>query len=108
MRIIRVGGVSQGKEAAMPAESPDSIDARAIAWHVRLRHGDDATWEGFAEWLAENPRHAAAYDLVEQADLALEPLLPHVVIHEAANDTGEQPSPARRRWRWGLAAGALA
>jgi transmembrane sensor len=93
----------------MPAESPDSIEARAIEWHIRLRDGDDAIWEGFAEWLAEDPRHAEAYDAIERADLALEPLLPHVVIHEAANDAGEPPPPpARRGWRWGLAGGALA
>jgi transmembrane sensor len=93
----------------MPAESPDSIEARAIEWHIRLRDGDDAIWEGFAEWLAEDPRHAAAYDAIEQADLAIEPLLPHVVIREVANDVEELPEPpARRGWRWGLAGGGLA
>ncbi|WP_168355759.1 FecR family protein [Sphingomonas gei] len=93
----------------MPSETPDSIEARAIEWHIRLRDGDDAIWEGFAEWLVEDPRHAAAYDSIEQTDLALEPLLPHVVIREAANDAEAQPEPpARRGWRWGLAGGALA
>jgi transmembrane sensor len=93
----------------MPAESPDSIETRAIEWHIRLRDGDDAIWEGFAEWLAEDPRHAAAYDVVEQADLALEPLLPQVTIRAAANDTEEQSTlPARSGWRWGLAGGGLA
>jgi transmembrane sensor len=93
----------------MPAESPDSIETRAIEWHIRLRDGDDAIWEGFAEWLAEDPRHATAYDAVEEADLALEPLLPHVIIHAAANDTGERPErPAGNGWRWGLAGGGLA
>lgn len=93
----------------MPAETPDSIDARAIEWHIRLRDGDDAIWEGFAEWLAEDPRHAAAYDAIEQADLALEPLLQHVVVREAANDAEEQPAaPVRRGWRWAVAGGAVA
>lgn len=93
----------------MPSETLDSIDARAVEWHIRLRDGDDATWEGFAEWLAEDPRHAAAYDAIEQADLAIEPLLPHVVILEAANDAEAPPvPPARRGWRWGLAGGGLA
>lgn len=93
----------------MPAESPDSIEARAIEWHIRLRDGDDAIWEGFAEWLAEDARHVAAYDAIEQADLAIEPLLPHVVIREVANDAEEQPDPpARRGWRWGVAGGGLA
>lgn len=94
----------------MPSESPDSIETRAIEWHIRLRDGDDAIWEGFAEWLAEDPRHAAAYDVIEQADLALEPLLPQVTIRAAAaNDTGEQPErPVRNGWRWGLVGGGLA
>lgn len=90
----------------MPSESPDSIEARAIEWHIRLRDGDDAIWEGFAEWLAEDPRHAAAYDAIEQADLAIEPLLSHVVIREAANDVEERP--AHGGWRWALAGGGLA
>ncbi len=90
----------------MTSESPDNVDARAIEWHIRLRDGGDAIWEEFAEWLAEDPRHAAAYDAIEQADLALEPLLPHVVIREAANDL--EAMPAQRGWRWGLAGGALA
>jgi len=93
----------------MPSETPDSIETRAIEWHIRLRDGDDAIWEEFAEWLAEDPRHAAAYDVVEQADLAIEPLLPHVTIRAAANDTGEQTERlARNGWRWGVAGGGLA
>ena len=90
----------------MPSESPDRIEARAIEWHIRLRDGDDAIWEGFAEWLAEDPRHAAAYDAIEQADLAIEPLLSHVVVREAANDVEEPPT--RHGWRWILAGGGLA
>ncbi|WP_158298814.1 FecR family protein [Sphingomonas psychrotolerans] len=97
----------------MSSETSESIEARAIEWHIRLRDGDDAIWEEFAEWLAENPCHAAAYDAIEQADLALDPLLPHVVIREAANDSehhveAEPELPARGGWRWGLAGGTLA
>lgn len=109
MRIVPTGGISQGKETAMSREAEDHIRARAIEWHIRLRDGDDATWEAFGEWLAEDARHARAYDAVEAADQAIDPLLPHVVIREAANDQGEpaQP-PARRRWRIGLAGGTIA
>ncbi|HEX7858554.1 MAG TPA: FecR domain-containing protein [Sphingobium sp.] len=95
----------------MGSETGNDIQARAIEWHVRLRHGDDATWEAFAEWMAEDPAHAEAYDHVEQADLAIEPLLPEILFHEAANDgeaEAETPAPARRWHRWGIAGGALA
>lgn len=96
----------------MSLDPHDSIRARAVEWHIRLREGDDATWEAFAEWLAEDVRHAEAYDVVEAADLAIEPLLPRVVFHEAANDIDDderphaQPSP--RRWHRGLIGGAIA
>lgn len=105
MRIVSTGGISQVKETAMRHEVQDNIRARAIEWHIRLRDGDDATWEAFAAWLAEDPRHAEAYDAVEAADQAIAPLLPHVVIREAANDHDE---PAQRRWRGGLFGGAIA
>ena len=109
MRIAPTGGISQVKETAMSREAQDDIRARAIEWHIRLRDGDDATWEAFAGWLAEDVRHAEAYDAVESADQAIDPLLPHVVIREAANDQGEpvQP-PARRRWGRGLIGGTIA
>jgi transmembrane sensor len=105
MRIVPIGGILQVKETAMPHEVQDNFRARAIEWHIRLRDGDDATWEAFAEWLAQDVRHAEAYDAVEAADQAIAPLLPHVVIREAANDHDE---PARRRWRGGLFGGVIA
>lgn len=92
----------------MTSEGQGSARARAIEWHIRLRHGDDAAWEGFAEWLAEDPVHAALYDEIEQADLALEPLLPAVTFREAANDAeiGDPQRPGSR-WRWwGIGGGA--
>jgi transmembrane sensor len=94
----------------MQPESHDNVHARAIEWHIRLREGDDATWEAFAEWLAEDERHAAAYDLVEQDDLALEPLLPQVIFREAANDPLELPSTPspQRKWHWALAGSGVA
>jgi transmembrane sensor len=83
------------------------IRDRAVAWHVRLRDGDEADWDAFSDWLGENPRHAEAYDLVEAADFDIEPLLPKVVFHEAANDDGEATVPvgdpdvrAARGRRW--------
>ncbi|MBN8811076.1 FecR domain-containing protein [Sphingomonas sp. 67-41] len=93
----------------MTSEAQGSARARAIEWHIRLRHGDDAAWEAFAEWLAEDPVHAALYDEIEQADLALEPLLPAVTFREAANDTDIDDRRQSPRWRWwGLGGGAAA
>jgi transmembrane sensor len=85
----------------MATETQDSIRMKAIEWHIRLRDGGDDAWERFAEWLAENPLHAEAYDAVERMDHAIEPLLGDVVFHEAANDSDElntRPLPSTRRW----------
>lgn len=90
----------------MSVERNDSVHARAIEWHVRLRDGDDATWDAFADWLAEDPAHAEAYDLVEQTDLAIEPLLPSVVIRE--DEAEQERPPARQVWPMRLAVGGLA
>jgi len=93
----------------MDSEMEESVHTRAIEWHIRLRHGDDADWDAFAAWLAENPSHAEAYDEVEQNDLAIEHLLPGVIFREAANDDDEPVAPpSHRSRRWVLAAGALA
>lgn len=93
----------------MDAETQEGMKAQAIAWRIRLRHGDDAAWDGFAQWLAADPRHAKAYDLVEDADLAIEPHLSRLHFPEAANDTDFVAAPTRRRsGRWGWAGAALA
>lgn len=93
----------------MPSEADNGVHAQAIEWQIRLRQGDDATWDAFAEWLAEDERHAAAYDIVEQDDLALDDLLPHVTFREAANDPVDEPAiePMRRKWSWTLVGGGL-
>ncbi|TCM16605.1 FecR family protein [Novosphingobium sp. PhB165] len=92
----------------MESELQDGINRQAIEWHVRLRHGDDAVWAGFVEWLAEDPRHQAAYDFIEQIDLDLDKLLPLVRLEEPADnvEVGPVGGPARR-WRW-ISAGILA
>jgi transmembrane sensor len=97
----------------MDSEMPDELQTQAIAWHVRLRDGNDQAWEAFVGWLAEDPRHAEAYDLIEQTDLAIDPLLPDLRFHEAANDSDSDSAPyAGRpaRWprRWAIGGGALA
>lgn len=78
---------------------PDnSVQARAIQWHLKLRDADEATWEAFAAWLAQDASHARAYDEVERLDETLESLLPGVEFQRAAAPT---PNPRRTsRWRW--------
>lgn len=94
----------------MGSEMQESIQTRAIEWHIRLRHGDDATWDAFANWLAADPRHGRAYDLIEQTDLTIEPLLPELVIRGAANDSeAADHAPAiHPKHRWWLPGSLLA
>jgi transmembrane sensor len=89
----------------------DVIQMRAIEWHVRLRDGTAEDWEAFSAWLAEDAGHGHAYDLVEASDLAIEPLLPHIVFREAANDgeitQGDIPEDVPPLWRRRWFAGGL-
>jgi len=93
----------------MAPKTQDSIRMEAIEWHIRLRDGGDDAWDRFAEWLAENPLHAEAYDAIERMDHAIEPLLGDVVFHEAANDSDELATrPLRSKRRWVLGGGIMA
>jgi transmembrane sensor len=94
----------------MGSSMDNNLQTRAIEWHIRLRHGDDATWDAFADWLAQDPRHRDAYEAIEQTDLAIEPMLPRVVF-PGSTHTAEAPragTPVSRSRRWWLAGGALA
>ncbi|NIJ35707.1 transmembrane sensor [Sphingopyxis panaciterrae] len=98
----------------MSIEMQDPIIENAIAWHVRLRDGDDAAWEAFADWMAADPRHAAAYDRVEALDERIDPLLAALGEGQPANDVDPLPLPApapRRRfllWTGGALAASIA
>jgi transmembrane sensor len=94
----------------MDSEAENGIRTAAIEWHIRLRDGDDGTWEAFADWLAADTRHAHAYDEIEQTDLAIEPLLPKVTFRpDVANDVGMPVGrPRFHPVRWGVAGGILA
>jgi transmembrane sensor len=92
-------------------ETASDLTRSALAWHLRLRDGNDADWAAFADWLAQHPDHASAYDQVEAMDLALAPALGAVHFPEAPAKAGPQaanddPAP-RSRWPW-LAGGAIA
>lgn len=100
----------------MSIEMQDPIIESAIAWHVKLRDGDHATWEAFADWMAADPRHAAAYDRVEALDARIEPLLAALGEGQPANDvdplSSPLPAPAPRRrfliWTGGALAASIA
>lgn len=93
----------------MEINMQEDMRAQAADWLVRLRHGGDRDWEAFADWLAEDPAHATAYDEVEQMDLAIETLLPDLQWLEAANDHDAEPMEVARSSRhWLFAGGALA
>lgn len=90
----------------MSIEMQDPIIERAIAWHVRLRDGDDEAWEAFAEWVAADPRHAEAYERIEALDDRIAPLLASLGEGQPANDVEPLPAPRRRFLLW--TGGALA
>jgi transmembrane sensor len=94
----------------MSSDTDSNLRTRAIEWHVRLRDGDDATWDAFTDWLGKDSRHREAYEAIEQIDEAIEPLLPHVTFQNATRETDRSATspvvPTRRRW-W-IAGAALA
>ena len=55
----------------MQAELTSAAEARAIDWMIRQRDPDFADWDAFADWLAEDAGHAAAYDAVASLDADL-------------------------------------
>jgi transmembrane sensor len=78
--------------------------AEAIAWRIRLRHGDAEAWEAFVGWLEQHPIHADAYDHVAAADTEVsEEALPAPRL--PAND--DFPSRERPIRHWGAAAAGL-
>lgn len=103
----------------------DILD-QAIAWHVRLRDGDDDAWLRFTEWLEANPVHDEAYNWVADNDARLEPALSQSIFPEEPASGGRtleglDPSQSEptdgersaqttlsRRWVWGAIAASFA
>jgi transmembrane sensor len=83
-----------------------NAEARAIDWLIRQRDSAFDDWDGFADWLAENPEHNAIYDAVASLDRDLDALpaapKPSVAI---IPETPRRSS--RRVWFGGGVAAAL-
>lgn len=90
----------------MHEDAKTVAEAQAIDWIVRQRDPAFADWDGFADWLAVHPDHAAIYDALAVLDEDLETLppvaTPSVVIHPE-----ERRRTSRRAWFGGAIAAAL-
>ncbi len=87
---------------------PDAnpAEARTIDWLIRQRDPAFDDWDGFADWLAESPDHAAIYDAIASLDQdldALPPLAKPVVVTMPIAPR----RPSRRAWFGGAMAAAL-
>ena len=89
----------------MQADRTDA-EARAIDWLIRQRDPGFTDWDGFADWLAEAPGHAAAYDAVASLDHDLG-ALPSAPEPSVAFLPEPRRHPSRRAWFGGAMAAAL-
>ncbi|MBJ7502147.1 MAG: FecR domain-containing protein [Sphingopyxis sp.] len=83
-----------------------NAEARAIDWLIRQRDPDFIDWDGFADWLAEDPDHVAVYDAIASLDHDLDALPAAqassiIIVPETAR------RPSRRAWFGGAMAAAL-
>ncbi|MGJ3647734.1 FecR family protein [Sphingomonas sp. GlSt437] len=85
----------------------DTIIDQAINWHLRLSVAREEDWAHFADWLAADARHAAAYDKIALADhlVAQAQFPPSIALPGPANDN---PSPRRWLWAAGVSCAAVA
>ena len=88
------------------AARSSAVEARAIDWLIRQRDPDFADWDGFADWLAEDPAHSDLYDAVASLDRDLDslPRAPEPAVMIAANSSRRL---SRRIWFGGAIAAAL-
>jgi len=87
-------------------QADTNAEARAIEWLIRQRDPLFDDWDGFADWLAENPAHNAIYDGIASLDRDLDalPAAPPasvVIVPDAPR------RPSRRAWFGGAMAAAL-
>ncbi|RIA46794.1 FecR family protein [Hephaestia caeni] len=84
----------------------DQLRETARLWAIRVADVDFSDWDGFTDWLAADPAHAAAYDRAADAHAAADALFdaPPTPLAEPA----AAPRPSRRRFLWLGAGGAIA
>lgn len=83
-----------------------NAEARAIDWLVRQRDPSFDDWDGFSDWLAEDPGHAAVYDALACLDQDLDAL--PATPRPAIADVSVAPRrPSRRAWFGGAIAAAM-
>ncbi|GAO78793.1 FecR domain-containing protein [Sphingopyxis sp. C-1] len=87
-------------------QADTNAEARAIEWLIRQRDPLFDDWDGFADWLAENPAHNAIYESIASLDRDLDalPAAPPasvVIVPDAPR------RPSRRAWFGGAMAAAL-
>ena len=83
-----------------------NAEARAIDWVIRQRDPAFTDWDGFADWLAEDPEHAAIYDAVASVDQDLEDLPPMPAPAVVAMPVAPRRA-SRRAWFGGAMAAAV-
>ena len=83
-----------------------NAEARAIDWVIRQRDPAFTDWDGFADWLAEDPEHAAIYDAVASLDQDLEDLPPMPAPAVVAMPVAPRRA-LRRAWFGGAMAAAV-
>ncbi|WOF41763.1 FecR domain-containing protein [Sphingopyxis indica] len=91
----------------MQADPTIAIDAEAAGWLIRQRDPAFADWDGFTDWLAADPAHAAAYDALASLDADLDalPVAEQPQIVWDAEPIRHRPS--RRAWLGGALAAAI-
>ncbi len=91
----------------MTHETAQTIQAEAIAWHMRLRDDRADDWDAFIAWLEADEAHSDAYDKVALADADLRPEAFPSIATAAANDDFVESTWGRGR-RWATALSAIA
>jgi transmembrane sensor len=92
------------------SEIDERLLDEAIAWHHALE-GDDADWDGYAQWLDADSRHREAYDEIALLDRQVDDHaseLRRLVLPPPALIEERRTHWARRPWLYGSIAAALA